>query len=108
PRKPPAVFPAVPRDPSARAMTEQKTELDGIAIASLLLCCALWGVNHVATKLALAEIPPLLQASSRSLVAAALVLVWARFRRIALFDRDGTLAAGLFAGMLFAVEFACI
>ncbi len=89
-------------------MVDRKTELDAVAVASLLLCCALWGVNHVATKLALAEIPPLLQASSRSLVAAMLVLAWARVRGIPVFDRDGTLAGGLLAGTLFAVEFACI
>jgi len=87
---------------------ERKTELDAVAVASLFLCCVLWGVNHVATKLALAEIPPLLQASSRSLFAAMLVLLWARVRGIPVFDRDGTLAGGLLAGTLFALEFACI
>jgi drug/metabolite transporter (DMT)-like permease len=89
-------------------MTDRKTELDAMAVASLLLCCVLWGLNHVATKLALAEIPPLLQASSRSLFAAILVLVWARVRGISVFDRDGTLPGGLLAGTLFAAEFACI
>ena len=32
---------------------ERKAHLDGIAVASLLLCCVLWGLNHVATKVAL-------------------------------------------------------
>ena len=89
-------------------MSDRKTELDAVAVASLLLCCVLWGLNHVATKLALAEIPPLLQASSRSFFAAILVLVWARVRGISVFDRDGTWAGGLLAGTLFAAEFACI
>lgn len=89
-------------------MTERKSHLDAVAVSSLLLCCVLWGVNHVATKLALAEIPPLLQASARSLVAALLVTLWARARGIPLLDRDGTLAGGLLAGTLFAFEFACI
>jgi len=89
-------------------MIERKTELDAVAVASLLVCCLLWGVNHVATKLALAEIPPLLQASSRSLAAGLLVVAWARARGIPLFDSDGTLPAGLLAGALFAMEFACI
>jgi len=89
-------------------MIERKPDLDAVAIASLLLCCMLWGVNHVATKLALAEIPPLWQASGRSIIAALLVVFWARMRGIPLLDRDGTLAGGLVAGTLFAVEFACI
>jgi len=86
----------------------RKSRLDGTAVGLLLLCCTLWGLNQVAAKVALAEIPPLTQAALRSLGAAALVLAWARLRGIALFGRDGTLAGGLLAGALFAAEFACI
>jgi drug/metabolite transporter (DMT)-like permease len=89
-------------------MTERKTQLDTVAISSLLLCCALWGLNQVAAKVALAQIPPLLQAGARSLVAALLVSLWARARGIRLFERDGTARGGLWAGLLFAAEFACI
>lgn len=86
----------------------RKQHLDGVAIASLLLCSALWGLNQVAAKVALAEIPPLAQAAARSLGAALLVLAWARWRGIALSARDGTWRGGLAAGALFAAEFACI
>jgi len=89
-------------------MSERKTRLDGIAVASLLLCCALWGTNHVAAKLVLAELPPLLQAGLRSLGAAVLVALWARWRGQPLSLRGGTLPGGLLAGLLFAGEFACI
>lgn len=89
-------------------MTERKAHLDAVAVGSLLLCCVLWGLNQVAAKVTLAEIPPLMQASARSLGAALLVALWARLRGIALADRDGTLAGGLLAGALFAAEFACI
>jgi drug/metabolite transporter (DMT)-like permease len=89
-------------------MTERKARLDGIAIAWLLLCCALWGVNQVVTKLALAEIPPLMQAAARSLGAAALVAGWARWRGVAIDPFDGSGRAGLLAGLLFAAEFGCI
>ena len=82
--------------------------LDTTAIALLLACCALWGLNQVAAKVALAEVPPLTQVALRSGVAALLVLAWARWRGIALFERDGTLRGGLLAGVLFAAEFACI
>jgi drug/metabolite transporter (DMT)-like permease len=82
--------------------------LDTRAVLLLLMCCALWGVNQVASKVALAELPPLLQAAMRSAGAALLLLAWVRWRGLALWGRDGTLGAGLLAGGLFAAEFACI
>ena len=42
------------------------------------------------------------------MLAAILVGAWCRFRGIALFERDGTLVAGIFAGVLFAFEFLLI
>lgn len=89
-------------------MSERRSHLDAPAVLGLLLCCGLWGLNQVATKLALLEFPPLAQAAARSAGAALLVLAWARWRGIALFERDGTLAAGLLAGALFALEFGCL
>ena len=88
--------------------TERRIRLDSAAIASMVLCCFLWGLNQVAVKATLAEVPPLWQAAIRSLGAAALVFGWARLRGIALFDRDTTLRGGLLAGSLFAAEFGCI
>jgi drug/metabolite transporter (DMT)-like permease len=82
--------------------------LDTRAVLLLLMCCALWGVNQVASKVALAELPPLMQAAMRSAGAAVLLLAWVRWRGLALWGRDGTLGAGLLAGGLFAAEFACI
>jgi drug/metabolite transporter (DMT)-like permease len=90
------------------ASTERKSHLDSFAVVSLLLCCVLWGLNQVAAKAALSEISPLWQAGLRSLGAAALVALWARWRGIALFRRDGSLPGGLLAGLLFGLEFACI
>jgi drug/metabolite transporter (DMT)-like permease len=89
-------------------MTERRSRLDTVAIASLVLCCFLWGLNQVAAKVALAEVPPLWQAATRSLGGAVLVFAWSRWRGIALFERDGSLAGGLWAGLLFAAEFGCI
>ncbi|MEO8310824.1 MAG: DMT family transporter [Caldimonas sp.] len=89
-------------------MSERKSHLDTVAIAALVLCCFLWGLNQVAAKAALPEIPALWQAALRSSGAAVLVWIWARWRGIALFARDGTLAGGLLAGALFAAEFFCI
>lgn len=86
----------------------RRATLDPPAVTLLLGCCVLWGLNQVATKVALADFPPFLQAAMRSAGAAALVLGWARLRRLPLFGRDGTLAGGLLAGTLFAAEFGLI
>jgi len=86
----------------------RQSHLDPRAIALLLLCCLLWGINQVAAKAALTEIAPLWQAGLRSLVAGLLVWAWSAWRGIRLFERDGSLGGGLLAGLLFAGEFACI
>jgi drug/metabolite transporter (DMT)-like permease len=67
-----------------------------------------WGFNNVAIKLAIHDIPPLVQSSARSLIAAFLVGIWTQARGIPLFKRDGTLGAGILAGVLFALEFLLI
>jgi drug/metabolite transporter (DMT)-like permease len=87
---------------------DRKTQLDAVAVTSLAACCFLWGLNQVAVKTVLPQVPPLAQAGLRSAGAVLLVFGWARLRGIPLFERDGTLWPGLFAGSLFAAEFACI
>jgi drug/metabolite transporter (DMT)-like permease len=82
--------------------------LDAVAAAVVVVLCFSWGFNQVAVKLALPDIPPLIQAAVRSAGAALLVAGWAHWRRIPLLTPDGTLAAGLIAGVLFAVEFMLI
>ncbi len=87
---------------------ERKSHVDALAVGSLVFCCFLWGLNQVAAKAALPEVPALWQAALRSSGAAILVWLWARARGIALFERDRTLGGGLIAGALFAAEFFCI
>ncbi|WP_422011280.1 DMT family transporter [Roseateles sp.] len=82
--------------------------LDSRAIAVLLTCCFLWGLTQVAAKAALTEISPMWQAGLRSLVGGLLVWAWSVWRRVPLFERDGSLWGGLLAGLLFAGEFGCI
>jgi drug/metabolite transporter (DMT)-like permease len=82
--------------------------LDSLAVASLLLCCALWGLNQIAIKVALPEVPSLVQLSIRSGVAALCLLGWMWRRGVSFSLRDGTLWPGLLAGALFASEFACV
>jgi drug/metabolite transporter (DMT)-like permease len=88
--------------------TPSSRPLDATAIAVTIGLCLCWGFNNVAIKLAIHDIPPLIQSSSRSLIAALLVGVWTRARGIPLFKRDGTLGAGILAGALFALEFFLI
>jgi len=78
------------------------------AIALMLLCCLSWGFNQIAIKLLLSEIPPYLQAMIRSAGGLLVILLIAAVRRVPLFKRDGTLPAGLFAGVLFGFEFVLI
>ena len=89
-------------------MTPRKPALDALAVACLVGCCFLWGLNQVVAKTAMGEVPPLVQAAVRSLVSAALVWGWAAWRGVALFGRDGSLRGGLAVGALFGLEFGCI
>ena len=82
--------------------------LDAFAIAVTVGLCLSWGFNNVAIKIAIHDIPPLLQSSARSALAAFIVGIWTQARGIKLFKHDGTLAAGVLAGVLFAVEFLLI
>jgi drug/metabolite transporter (DMT)-like permease len=74
----------------------------------MLVLTALWGFQQVAIKLTAPDVSLVMQAELRTILAAALLLAWARWRGIALFSRDGTLAAGLGAGLLFGGEFVFI
>lgn len=89
-------------------MTERKTQLDTLAITLLLACCMFWGFQQILIKTTVAEVPPLWQATLRFAGATALLWLWCLWRGVKLFERDGTLGAGLLAGVLFAAEFTCI
>src|SRR2546429_3258506 len=82
--------------------------LSPIAVAVMLMLCLSWGFNQIAVKLALPDIPPMLQAMIRSVGALPVLLLIARLRGVKIFARDGTLGPGLFAGLLFGVEFVLI
>ena len=86
----------------------QSRPLDALAIVVTVGLCLTWGFNQVAIKVALHDIPPLIQSAARSAIAALCVAVYAQARGIPLFKRDGTLWAGVVAGVLFAVEFLLV
>src|SRR5476649_658886 len=79
-----------------------------IASAIVVVLCLSWGVNQVAVKLAIHDIPPLIQSTVRSIVATLIITGWSRLRSIALLKRDGSLIPGLAAGFCFGIEFICI
>ena len=89
-------------------MRGRQQHLDTLAISLLLACCLFWGFQQILIKTTVAEVPPLWQAALRFAGATALLWLWCAARRIRLFERDGTLRAGLLAGALFAGEFSCI
>jgi drug/metabolite transporter (DMT)-like permease len=87
---------------------QRKDHLDTLAIGLLVACCMFWGLQQVLVKAIMNEVAPLFQASLRCIGACVLLMVWCRVRGVRLFERDGSLWAGLLAGGLFAAEFACI
>ncbi len=84
---------------------QRHERLGGVAIALIVACCALWGLNQVIVKVTIPAVPPIMQGALRSLLAAVLVALWARSRGIALFARDGVTGPGIVAGLLFGIEF---
>ena len=89
----PAASPAAPRP------------LDAAAVAIIVALSFCWGFNQVAVKLALHDIPPLIQSALRSCGAALIVAAWMRARGLSFDVRDGTLVPGIVAGVLFGLEF---
>ncbi len=90
------------------APVQRREHLDALAVGLLLACCMFWGLQQILVKLTLPEVPPMMQAAIRCIGATVLLMLWCRWRGIALFARDGSLRAGLLVGALFAGEFACI
>lgn len=84
-------------------MTRQ--QLDALAMAILMACCAAWGVNQVAIKISNTGISPILGAGLRSLVATLFLMAWCWIQGVRLFNRDGSLGHGIVIGLLFAGEF---
>jgi drug/metabolite transporter (DMT)-like permease len=89
-------------------MSDIRRPIDTRIALLMAVLCAIWGFTHVTTKLAAADISVVMQGGLRSALAALLLLVWARMRGTPLFARDGTLVAGIAAGLMFAGEFAFV
>jgi drug/metabolite transporter (DMT)-like permease len=94
--------------PSQQVNLSAGRPLPPLAVALMLMLCLSWGFNQIAIKLALPDVPPMLQALTRSAGALPILLLIARLRGVKMFERDGTLGPGLFAGVLFGLEFVLI
>ena len=89
-------------------MPTPKRALDAHAIAAVIGLCLLWGLSQVSIKVANRGVSPIFQAAVRSLIAAALLALWARHRGIPLLHRDRTLLHGLAIGLFFGTEFVFV
>jgi len=90
------------------SVSSHKSELDRLAGTLMVVLSTAWGLQQVAIKLASVGISPVWQAGLRSIGATVVALMWVAYRRINLFERDGTLIPGIAAGLLFAGEFSLI
>ncbi len=91
--------------PSADA---EQGPLDLLAITLTVILCLSWGLNQVAVKLALPDVPPVVQVTIRAVGATLLLAIWMWLRGIKFDFRDGTLKAGLLIGLLFTFEYILI
>ena len=78
------------------------------AVALMLVLCLSWGFNQIAVKLALPDIPAMMQATLRSTAALPVLLFVGWVRGARFFARDGSLWPGVLAGLLFSFEFVLI
>jgi drug/metabolite transporter (DMT)-like permease len=82
--------------------------LSPVAIALMLMLCISWGFNQIAVKLALPDIPAMMQATFRSIGALPVLLIVGWIRGVKFFERDGSFWPGVLAGILFSFEFVLI
>lgn len=87
-------------------LTNRPLDLAGMLL--LTFCCMTWGVNQVAFKIANEGISPIFQAALRSAIVSAMLIAWAWSRGVPLFQRDGTLPAGIAVGLGFTGNFIFI
>jgi len=97
----------------ASAPIVRRAYLDGTAVAVLVFLTALWGLQQVSVKVAIADgLAPALQAALRSAGAALCVFVWIAAREgraaIAALVARSTLLPGLGVAVLFAAEFLAL
>lgn len=87
--------------------SESKAGSLGLKSALLLtLVCMLWGLNAVAIKVSNRQIPPVMAAALRSVIAGLFLMGWMKIRGMSLFP--GRIRDGVAVGVLFGLEFAVL
>lgn len=87
---------------------DRRDAIDAFAAGMMIMLTLTWGLNQVAIKISNEGYNPVFLTVARSAIAAVLVFAWCRLRAIPLFERDGTLGAGILAGVMFGLEFVLI
>lgn len=87
------------------SIMDRKDRIDATGAILLIGVSALLGLNQVLMKLINAGMSPVFQAGMRSACAFLPVLAFALIMRRPLSLRDGSLPAGIIAGLIFSIEF---
>ncbi|MDH4984596.1 DMT family transporter [Aminobacter anthyllidis] len=87
---------------------DRRDSIDTAAVVLMLLLTMSWGMNGVAAKLATSGYNPIFLNVARSGIGCILVFLWCLYRGVPLWSKDGTLWAGIAAGLLFGTEFILV
>ena len=87
---------------------DRRDAIDAFAAGMMILLTLTWGLNQVAIKISNEGYNPVFLTVARSAIASVLVFGWCWWRSIRLFEHDGTLWAGILAGVMFGAEFILI
>lgn len=91
-----------------RTVQTSRAPIDATAALVMLLLTLCWGLNHVAVKVSNTGFNPIFMLVARSLLGGLMVYMWCLYRRIPVFQKDGTLIGGILAGLLFSLEFGLL
>ncbi len=88
--------------------TTRSYVMDSFAVLTMIFLTLVWGMNTVVGKIAIGGVDPVFLSFLRAVLAGIAVYIWCRFRKIPIFQKDGSLKSGIVVGLLFGVEFALI
>lgn len=83
----------------------ERKKIDLYAVVSMIILCAIWGLQQVSIKSIIFDISPVLQGAIRSLIATLAVYILIRYQKIPLSLSASVYKYGALAGLLFGLEF---
>jgi drug/metabolite transporter (DMT)-like permease len=87
---------------------ERSHRMDGFATGTMVFLTIVWGLNSVTGKIAVEGFDPIFLSFLRAVLAIGAVYGWCRYKKIRIFQRDGSFLSGCLVGLLFGIEFALI